>query len=89
MKIENIAFWIIICLIVGVAIWKMVGSPTDTTALIAIALFVAGSEIVIWKTLFKIDKKTEIGFIKIKNDINNLKEDINKKHQELKQLIKK
>lgn len=73
----------------GVAIWKLVGSPTDTAALISITLFVAGSEIILWKALFKTDKRTEIGFIKIKNDINNLKEDINKKHQELKQLIKK
>mgnify|MGYP001560852760 CR=1 FL=1 len=89
MKTEDIIFWIIICLIVGVAIWKLVGSPTDTAALISITLFVAGSEIILWKALFKTDKRTEIGFIKIKNDINNLKEDINKKHQELKQLIKK
>ncbi|MDO8517360.1 MAG: hypothetical protein Q7S33_04525 [Nanoarchaeota archaeon] len=71
MKTEDIIFWIIICLIVGVALWKLVGSPTDTTALISITLFVAGSEIILWKALFNIDKKTEIGFIKMKNDNTN------------------
>lgn len=85
MKTEDIAFWIIICLIVGVAIWKMVGSPTDTTALIAIALFVAGSEIVIWKALFKIDKKTTVSFERVRNQLGNIQKDI----KEIKLLIKR
>ena len=65
-RIEDIGFWIIIALIITVAIWKLIGSPTDTASIISIALFVAGSEILIWKTLFKIDKKTTIGFMKIR-----------------------
>lgn len=96
MKTEDIAFWIIICLIVGVAIWKLVGSPTDTATLIAITLFVAGSEIVIWKALFKIDKRTEIGFERldkkttisferVKNQLGNIQKDI----KEIKLLIKR
>ncbi|OGJ15409.1 hypothetical protein A3K73_05910 [Candidatus Pacearchaeota archaeon RBG_13_36_9] len=69
-KPEDILFWILIALIVGLAIWKLVGSPTDTASLISLALFVAGSEILIWKTIFKIDKKTSVGFIKLRNDID-------------------
>ena len=71
MKIADIIFWLLIALIVGVAIWKIVGSPTDTAALISISLFIAGSEIMIWKTFFRMDKKVSIGFIKIRNEIDN------------------
>ncbi|MCX6748682.1 MAG: hypothetical protein NT076_03685, partial [Candidatus Pacearchaeota archaeon] len=69
--IENILFWILIVLIVGIAIWKLISSPTDTAALISIALFVAGSEVLIWKSLFGIDKRTCLGFEKFKNDLNS------------------
>ncbi len=76
-KLEYILFWILIALIVGIAIWKLIGSPTDTVALISITLFVSGSEILLWKALFDIDKKTAIGFNNIRNDINNLRKGIN------------
>jgi len=78
-KIEDIAFWIIISLIIALAIWLLSGSPTDTSAIIALAVFIAASEILIWKSLFNIDKRTAIGFEKIKNSIENLKIDLNKK----------
>jgi hypothetical protein len=69
-KPEDIMFWILIALIIGLAIWKLFGSPTDTASLIALSLFIAGSEMLIWKAIFKIDKKTSIGFIKLKNDMD-------------------
>ena len=78
-KIEDIAFWIIISLIIALAIWLLSGSQTDTSAIIALAVFIAASEILIWKSLFNIDKRTAIGFEKIKNSIENLKIDLNKK----------
>ncbi|MBI2042789.1 hypothetical protein HYT25_00170 [Candidatus Pacearchaeota archaeon] len=78
MKIEDITFWIIIILIIALAIWLLLGSPTDTSAIVALAVFVAASEILIWKSLFSIDKKTAIGFEKIKNSIENLRKDLNK-----------
>jgi membrane protein implicated in regulation of membrane protease activity len=84
MKTEDIIFWLIIGLIVGVAIWKLFGSPTDTATLISIALFVAGSEIILWKALFKIDKKTTVGFERVKNQLGNIQKDI----KEIKLLIK-
>ncbi len=90
MKIEDIIFWLIIALIVGVAVWKMIGSPTDTSALIAVSLFVAGSEILIWKAMFNIDKKTSVGFIKIKNELENIKissDNLNRKIDNIKNLI--
>ena len=67
-KIEDIIFWVLIAFIVGIAIWKIIGSPTDTTALISITLFIAGSEILLWKAFFSIDKKTATGFEKMKNN---------------------
>lgn len=73
LKPEDIMFWILIMLIVGVAIWKLVGSPTDTATLIAVILFFASSELLIWRKMFEIEKKTAVSFIKIGNE---LKEDI-------------
>ena len=68
-RIEDIMFWILIALIIGVAIWKLIGSPTDTATLISVALFFVGSEILLWKTFFSVEKKTAISFIKIKGEI--------------------
>ncbi|MEK6848487.1 MAG: hypothetical protein AABX65_02550 [Nanoarchaeota archaeon] len=76
-KFENVLFWILIILVVGIAVWKIIGSPTDTSALISITLFIASSEILLWKAFFNTDKKTAIGFNNIKNDIVNLKRGIN------------
>lgn len=82
-KLEDIMFWILIALIVGIAIWKLVGSPTDTATLISVILFVATSEILIWRKIFEIEKKTSISFIKIGNEV---KEDIHKLDVKLEKL---
>jgi len=78
---DDIVFFIIIAAIIAIAIWKLFGSPTDTATLITIITFVAASEIIIWKKMFTIEKNTAISFVKMRNDINN-------KHNELKNLIK-
>jgi len=83
LKIEDIMFWILIALIIGLAIWKLIGSPTDTASLISLALFVAGSEIIIWKSIFKIDKNTAIGFAKIKGELDNINYKLNKINDKL------
>lgn len=79
LKIEDIMFWILIALIVGIAIWKLIGSPTDTASLISLALFVAGSEILIWKSIFRMDKKTTISFMRLKNNMDKNEININNK----------
>ncbi len=81
-KVEDVAFWIIILLIIAIALWLLSGSPPTDSALISVALFVAASEILLWRAMFSNDKRTEIGFIKLKNDLD-------KKHNELKSLITK
>lgn len=95
-KIEDIAFWLIIVLIIALALWMLSGSPTDTSAIVALAAFVAASEIFLWKHLFSIDKKTAIGFEKVKNHMNikfeKINNQINETHKqlnEIKNLIKK
>ena len=94
-KIEDIVFWVALAIIVGIAIWKLVGSPTDTAALISIALFVAMSELALWKKLYGIEKRTEVGFMKVRSELNLLRNDlnhhlnnINKRLNDLKNLIK-
>lgn len=72
-KIEDIILWIIIALIVTTALWLLTGSPPEIDALISISLFVAASELLIWKKLFSIEKNTEISFMKLKSDINEVK----------------
>ena len=95
-KIQDIIFWIIIALIIGLAIWLMSGSPTTESGLISLALFVAASAILLWKAIFKIDKNTSIGFFKVKkelqiikyrleHDMESIKEDIS----EIKNIMKK
>ena len=75
-KIEDILFWISIAAIIAISLWLLSGSPPEINALISIALFVAVSEILLWKALFNIDKRTAVGFSKIKSDINNFRTNI-------------
>ena len=95
-KIEDILFWILIALIVGIALWKLFGSPTDIATLVSVSLFFAGSEILLWRALYSIDKKTIISFMRINNDINNLRvelsgkiENIHKNLENIENLIKR
>ncbi len=88
-KLEDIMFWILIVLIIGVAIWLLSGSLTDTSAIVAVAVFLTPSEILIWKNIFKMDRKTSVGFEKVKSGIKILKKDLNYQFNEIKLLIKK
>ena len=72
-KIEDVIFWVIILLIIATALWLLLGSPPETDALISIALFVAASELLIWRKLFDINKKTAVGFEKVKSELENIK----------------
>ncbi|MBU3907315.1 MAG: hypothetical protein KKA64_03635 [Nanoarchaeota archaeon] len=89
MRIENIIFWILITAIIAVAIWMLAGSPPTENGLLMITLFVATSELLLWKTLFQIDKKTAIGFEKIRNNISNKFLGVDNKLNEIKSLIRK
>ena len=53
-KIEDIVFWLLIIAVISIAIWKIFGSPTDTSSIIAIALFTVDSELIIWNNQEKI-----------------------------------
>jgi len=75
-KTEDIIIWTAIIIIIAIAIWKLVGSPTDTAALISITLFIAVSELSLWKKMFLMEKKTEVGFMKVKENINLLRNDL-------------
>ena len=88
-KIERILFWLLIALLIGLAIWKLFGSPTDTASIIAVALFAAGSEILIWRALFNIDKKTSMGFMRLSNDMNNKFSRITNKLENIERMIAK
>jgi len=82
-KLENILFWIFIAIIVGTALWLLKGSPPEISAIITIGLSVAGSELLIWRSLFKIDKNTAVGFAKIKGELNNINYKLNEINDKL------
>jgi len=99
-KLEDILFWILIATIIMIALWMLQGSPKEENALTALALFVAGSELLLWRALFKtdkitsikfekIDKKITLSFERIGSDINNLKSNIDNQLKEVKNLIRK
>ena len=78
-RAEDIVFWILILTIIGVVIWLAFGSPDFEKSLLMIMIFVASSEILLWKFLFKMDKKTSVGFEKVRSDFkitNNKLENI-------------
>lgn len=76
MKIEYILFWIFILAVIGIAIWMLFGSPTLEAGLISIGLFVAGSEILLWRNLFAVDKGAAVGFERVRSDFKIIKKDI-------------
>lgn len=86
-KAEDVVFWIIILLIIAIAIWKVFGSPTDTATLITVTLFIAGSEILLWKAVFSLDKKTSCGFTKVKYELSEMRKDVDKRFDSLEKLI--
>lgn len=102
-KIEDIIFWLLIISIIAIVFWLLSGSPPEIDALITITLTIALSEVLLWKVIFSMDKKTSIGFLrvkhqfdkiekevgKIKTNILNTKTEINDGFNELKILIKR
>lgn len=76
-KIEDIIFWSLIIAIVSIALWLISGSPPEIDALITIALFVAASEMLIWRKIFSIEKNIAIGFMRVKHDMNKGFSDVN------------
>ena len=95
-KIEDIVFWIAILAIIGIIIWKLFGSPSVLEILISAVSFLMIAGLTLWRSLHNAEKKiigienkTTIGFIKVKNEINNLKNEINQRFDNLENLIKK
>jgi len=76
-KLEDILFWIFIIIIIGTALWLLSGSPPGINVIISIGLAVAGSELIIWKKIFSIEKNTSIGFMKVKQDLEKIKGKLN------------
>ncbi len=88
-KLSDILFWIVIALIIGLALWLMLGSPTTEAGLVSLALFVAASEILLWKAIFKVDKNTSLGFLKVKKDLDMMQYKLINNINELKELLKR
>ena len=89
MKFGDVLFWILILGAVGMAIWLAVGSPAIENGLLIITIFIASSEILLWKALFQIDKKTAIGFTKIKHDMEKGFLGVNNRFDKIEDMIKK
>ena len=77
LTIEDIVFFIIIGLIVFISLWLLIRSPTFNNAIISIGVFIATTEIFLWRKVFSIDKNTTVGFVKVKSDIDKLRIEMN------------
>ncbi len=81
-KIEDIIFWIIIIITVSVVIWILHGSPPIENSFPSLIAFIIASEVLLWKAIYKIDKRTSNGFMKIKTDLKLIRYDMNNKLNE-------
>ena len=91
-EIDDMMFWALILAAIAVILWLLHGSPTSESALISIGLFVISSEIFLWKKYFQLDKNAAVSFIKLKNDLNNLKkgqEETNNRLDNIEKLLKR
>ncbi len=84
-KPKDILFWILILAAIGIAVWLLVGSPTIEQGLLMITIFIATSEILLWKKIFSVDKKTVISFEKVKSGFDKIDYQLN----EIKLLLEK
>ena len=85
LKIEDIVFWILILATVAVILWLLKGSPTLENTVITVGLFILGSELMLWRKYFEVDKNTAVGFVKVKSDLDK----INSKLENIEKLIKR
>lgn len=88
-KIEDIIFWILIAATIAILLWLLKGSPDLENALITIGLFIIGSEILLWRKIYSIDKNIAISFVKFKSDLDSKYIEINNKLENIKNLIKR
>ena len=73
--VEHVLFWILILAIIATVIWLAFGSPEFEKSLLMVMIFVAGSELLLWKTLFATDKKSSIGFERVKIGFERVRSD--------------
>ena len=60
----------------GFEFWLFKGSPTTESAIISVAVFVATSEILLWRKMFEVEKNTAVSFVRMKGDITNIKNEV-------------
>lgn len=85
MKAEDIAFWFIILLLIGLAFWLFKGSPTAENAIISLIVFFVSSEMILWRKVLEVDKNTAVSFAHVKAELKY----INKNLDEIKEIVKK
>ena len=71
LKFIDIMILLVIGATIALGIWLLFGSPTELQAIITISVFFGSTGLMLWKYVFEIDKKTEISFIKLRNDMDN------------------
>ncbi|MCK4649695.1 hypothetical protein KAT36_00535 [Candidatus Pacearchaeota archaeon] len=84
-RFEDVIFWILIAGIIGIVLWMLHGSPSNAGAIVGVGLFVAASELVLWKNMFEIERNTSIGFVKVKSEFKDVKRDL----KEIKELVRR
>ncbi len=73
LKIDDVAFWILILAAFIILLWLLRDSPTIESVLVAVGLFIMSSIIFLYRKYFEIDKNTAVGFMKVKSDFKEVK----------------
>jgi len=60
MRAIDVLFWVLLLAGIGIILWLLFGSPDVISALISVVLFVATSEMLLWKKLFEVEKELKI-----------------------------
>ena len=77
-RAEDIAFWILSLAALGIVMWLLHGSPTLEQALISIVVLIISSEFMLWRKYHEVDKNTALSFLRFKQDIQSIHEQLDK-----------
>lgn len=86
-KVEDIAFWTFLLAAFAIVLWILHGSPTLEDALLTLTALIIGSEFMLWRKYYEVDKNAAVAFSHVRNDINNLKKEMERHYKELNQSI--
>ncbi len=88
MKWEDIVFWLLIAGAFAVALWLLSGSPATENALVMLTMFLLANIVLLWRSHYKLESTMKISFSKAKQDLAQLRENLDRKLEKIEDLLK-